>query len=488
MRYLSTRGGVAPHDLSAALLAGLAPDGGLFVPERMPHVDLDAFDGRAPLAHTAASVLRPFFAGSVLADALEALCAEAYTFDAPLVPTLRDDTEVLELFHGPTAAFKDFGARFLAACLRRLAGATPQRTVLVATSGDTGGAVAAAFHRMPGVRVAILYPDGLVSPRQAHQLGCFGDNVHALRVAGTFDDCQRLVKAAFADAALRRDVPLASANSISLGRLLPQMAYYAHAALQWRARRGEDLCVIVPTGNLGNACAALWAQALGMPIREVMLATNANRVLVDYALGAEFAAQPSRATVANAMDVGNPSNLERVRWLFGDDAHVRARLRADSVGDDDIRITIAQGERDYGMVWCPHTACAVRVRDRVREAGDTRAWCVVATAHPAKFDSVVEPCVGHEIAVPPALAELLARHGLRFELLDGFLYPGHTRRRMHTLAQRTGAAPSARMAASDFSDRDIARTSCPATTNSRTAAPPTKPDPPVTKMRISSRP
>jgi threonine synthase len=218
-----------------------------------------------------------------------------------------------------------------------------------------------------------------------------------------------LVKATFADATLRRDVALASANSISLGRLLPQMAYYAHAALQRRARRGEQLSAIVPTGNLGNACAALWAQAAGLPIREVMLAANANRVLVDYARGAAFTPMPSVATLANAMDVGNPSNLERVRWLFGEDAHVREHLRADSVDDTDIRITIAQGERDYGMVWCPHTACAVRVRDRIRAAGDARPWCVVATAHPAKFETVVEPLLGRSIAPPPALAAMLAR-------------------------------------------------------------------------------
>jgi threonine synthase len=409
MRYLSTRDGVAPHDLSSALLAGLAPDGGLFVPERMPRAVMGAVDAQQPLARTAATLLRPFFADSELDAELAALCDEAFTFDAPLAPTTRADTEVLELFHGPTAAFKDYGARFLAACLRRLGDMARQRTVLVATSGDTGGAVAAAFHRMPGVRVAILYPDGLVSPRQAHQLGCFGDNVHALRVAGTFDDCQRLVKAAFADAALRRDVPLASANSISLGRLLPQMAYYAHAALRWRARRGEDLSVIVPTGNLGNACAALWAQAMGLPIREVMLATNANRGLVDYVHGAGFEARSSRATLANAMDVGNPSNIERVRWLFGGDALVRERLRADSVGDDDIRMTIARGERDYGMVWCPHTACAVQVRERLRAAGDARAWCVVATAHPAKFETVVEPLLGRGVEPPAALAAMLAR-------------------------------------------------------------------------------
>ncbi|HET7843138.1 MAG TPA: pyridoxal-phosphate dependent enzyme, partial [Xanthomonadales bacterium] len=258
MRFLSTRGHAPAATLSEAIAAGLAPDGGLYVPEALPRFD----DARgATLADTAIGLLAPFFAGDALAPHLEALCAHAFAFEAPLVPLAGEDASVLELFHGPTAAFKDYGARFLAAALSRLnAGASRPLTILVATSGDTGSAVGAAFHGLPNVRVAILYPDGRVSPRQAHQLGCFGDNVRAFRVAGSFDDCQRMAKAAFADAALRADVPLTSANSISLGRLLPQMAYYAHAALAGEA----PLPFVVPTGNLGNAFAAILARALGV--------------------------------------------------------------------------------------------------------------------------------------------------------------------------------------------------------------------------------
>ena len=231
MQFLSTRRGVPPASLSGAIAAGAAADGGLFVPERLPRLDRRAARPPATLPETGLAVLAPFFADDPLEGELEAICREAFTFPSPLVPLGTSGAFALQLFHGPTAAFKDFGARFLAACLRRLAlEAPPPRTVLVATSGDTGSAVAAAFHGAPGIRVVLLYPEGRVSPRQAHQLGCFGDNVTALRVAGSFDDCQRMVKAAFADPVLA--ARLTSANSINVGRLLPQMIYYAHAVGQ----------------------------------------------------------------------------------------------------------------------------------------------------------------------------------------------------------------------------------------------------------------
>lgn len=408
--YRSTRGGVADTALSAAILAGLAPDGGLYVPAAVPRLGLRDFAGATRLPEVAERMLAPWFAGDPLAAELPAMCRAAFDFDLPLVDTRDAGTRMLELFHGPTAAFKDFGARFLAQCLERLnARAERPVTVLVATSGDTGSAVAAAFHRMPGVRVEILYPDGRVSPRQAHQLGCFGDNVRAWRVAGSFDDCQRLVKQAFADEALRARVPLASANSISLGRLLPQMAYYAHAALATAREGAAPIDLVVPTGNLGNAFAALLARAAGLPIGRIVLATNANRVLPDFLAGGDYVPAPSIATLANAMDVGNPSNAERLRWLYPDPAALRAAVAADSVDDDAIRAAIVAAEARYGMPCCPHTACALVVRERIAAAGDAARWCVVATAHPAKFDTVVEPLLGRSIALPPALAAMLAR-------------------------------------------------------------------------------
>jgi threonine synthase len=410
MNYRSTRAGTAPTSLSDAILAGLAPDGGLFVPESLPQFEARAFDGAATMATIAQRLLEPFFAGDPLAARLPALCAHAYAFEAPLVALADGRSFVLELFHGPTAAFKDFGARFLAAAMGALrAPGAPEVTVLVATSGDTGSAVGAAFHRQPGVRVVILYPDGRVSPRQAHQLGCFGDNVAAFRVNGSFDDCQRLVKQAFADAELRARRPLASANSISLGRLLPQMGYHAAAALD-HARAGRaPLNVIVPTGNLGNAFAAVLARAVGLPLGEIVLASNANRVLHDFLASGHYEARESLATLANAMDVGNPSNAERLRWLFPRHAELTAAVAAQWVDDDAIRARISEGEAHYGQVWCPHTACAVEVLERLRRDGDTRDWAAVATAHPAKFETVVEPLVGHMVEPPAALSAMLER-------------------------------------------------------------------------------
>lgn len=409
LRYVSTRGGSPAVGLSAAIAAGLAPDGGLYVPETMPRLDIAMFDPAGTLADTAATLLAPFFAGDPLAPALPAICAEALDFPVPHRALPADGAHVLELFHGPTAAFKDIGARFLAACLARLPrhDARPL-TILVATSGDTGAAVGAAFHGRPGARVVILYPDGKVSPRQAHQLGCFGGNVTALRVSGRFDDCQRMVKAALNDASLQAAVPLSSANSISLGRLLPQMSYYAHAALAWWRERGRPLDLIVPTGNLGNALAALWVRVLGLPVGRVHLACNANATLPEFLGGADYRPREAVATIANAMDVGAPSNVERLRWTF-DDATLRRELPATSVDDAAICDTIARHAREHGEVFCPHTATAVHVLDTLRAAGDRDDWTVIATAHPAKFESVVEPLVGHPVAVPPALAAMLAR-------------------------------------------------------------------------------
>lgn len=405
--YHSTRGAAGSAGIGEVIAAGLAPDGGLYVPEALPRLDPASFAADASLADTATRLLRPFFAGHPLAAELPAICHEAFSFDAPLRPlTHHPGAAMLELFHGPSAAFKDFGARFLASCFRRLrkTGAPPL-TILVATSGDTGAAVAAAFHRQPGVEVVILYPDGLVSPRQAHQLGCFGDNVRALRVAGRFDDCQRMVKAALNDSALQAERLLSSANSISLGRLLPQMAYYAHASLRWWREHRRPLNFIVPTGNLGNALACVWVREMGLPVGEIELACNANETLPDYFAGAAYATRPALATLANAMDVGAPSNFERLRWTFPYDDDLRQQLNAHSVSDDAIRATVRR-HAEHGEVLCPHTATAMHRLDEREHRAD---WTVVSTAHPAKFESIVEPLIGHSVPIPPTLAAMLAR-------------------------------------------------------------------------------
>jgi threonine synthase len=409
LRYVSTRSAAPPTVLSRALAAGLAPDGGLFVPESMPSLSLSDFDAATTLAETATMLLRPFFNGDALADELDAICREAFDFAAPL-RRLDASTQLLELFHGPTAAFKDFGARFLAACLRRLPAASSSRptTILVATSGDTGAAVGGAFDGIDGLRVVILYPDGRVSPRQAHQLGAFGANVDALRVAGSFDDCQALVKRALNDVELQRDAPLSSANSISLGRWLPQMAYYAHAALAHHRAHRETLSFVIPTGNLGNALAAILARTIGLPIGEITLATNANDVLPAFFAGGDYTPRASVATLANAMDVGAPSNFERLRWLYPDAQRLRAAFVAKAVDDAAIRHSIEHAWRGFGVAICPHTATALHVRESLRRSSQG-AWAVAATAHPAKFETIVEPLIGARVEPPPALAALLER-------------------------------------------------------------------------------
>lgn len=411
MRFVSTRGGSAAS-FSEAVFIGLAPDGGLFVPRRLPEIDTHAC-GTRMFAHTAQAVLSPFLQKDALLPYLPDIVAQSFDFSAPLKALPGENDHVLELFHGPTAAFKDFGARFLAHAMaahgQHVAPEARTTTILVATSGDTGSAVAAAFHDKPSVRVAILFPKGRVSQRQAHQLGCFGGNIAAYQVAGSFDDCQSLVKQAFMDQALRVACRLGSANSISLGRLLPQMAYYAHVAARYYLDHGQAMNFIVPTGNLGNAFAAFLAKESGLPIGEIVLATNANAVLPDFLQSGRFVPRPSVATLANAMDVGNPSNVERLAWLYPSAEDRRAKMRAHSVNDATIRARIQEGFSKYGRVWCPHTACAVDALEGLRAAGDRRPWCVVATAHPAKFAETVEPLLGREVEIPPSLAAMLAR-------------------------------------------------------------------------------
>jgi threonine synthase len=316
---------------------------------------------------------------------------------------------VLELFHGPTAAFKDFGARFLAASLERIRRNEKRKlTILVATSGDTGGAVAAAFHGRPWVEVGVLYPKGLVSPRQAQQLACWGDNIRTYVVRGNFDECQRMVKEAFADAALAKSHQLSSANSINIGRLLPQMVYYAQSSLKVWRETGKKPSFIIPSGNVGNAAACIFAKLSGLPIGDIVLATNANRTVNDFLHSGDWQPRASVATLANAMDVGNPSNVERLRALFPNIEALRSQVTADSVTDEQIRTRIKTDMQSLGQVWCPHTAVAAEVYQRIATRRASEQWIIVSTAHPAKFDDVVEPLIGRAVPVPEALSKLLA--------------------------------------------------------------------------------
>ena len=415
MNFTSTRNPKLEATVSEALEAGLAPDGGLYVPTALPRFDGDAWRADISLPECATRVLAPFFEGSALAERLDPICRDALDLplplDAlePLDPAAKDGPGwMMELFHGPTAAFKDFAARFLARCLGALrTESSPPRTVLVATSGDTGAAVAAAFHRQPGFRVVILYPDGRVSGRQAHQLGAFGDNVQAFRVDGSFDDCQRLAKQALGNADLVEQHGLTSANSISIGRLLPQISYYALAAVRLGASGPLD--VVVPTGNLGNALACILARDMGFPIRRVYLATNANRTLPDYFGGADYRGRAGLRTLANAMDVGDPSNFERLAWFYRDTNPRDAGIHAQSIDDNAIKACIRREYEVHGRIVCPHTACALELLSRLRAEGHRQPTLIAATAHPAKFETVIEPIIGRRIPLPPALDDLLKR-------------------------------------------------------------------------------
>jgi threonine synthase len=408
MQYQSTRSPDHRVTLSTALQEGLAPDGGLYVPERFPDLGPDAFDDCTTIEAVAERLLRPFAEDDPLGDALPAICDATFGFPVPLREIGRR-TSVLELFHGPTAAFKDVGARFLADSLARLnENADRPLTILVATSGDTGAAVAAAFWHKPNVEVVVLYPKGKVSDRQEKQLTGWSDNVQTVAVHGVFDDCQQLVKEAFQDETWQERKRLSSANSINIGRLLPQMTYYAHASLQhWRAH-GTRPTVVVPSGNLGNGLACLYARACGLPIGDVIFATNENRPVTHYLETGEWHPFDSKETLATAMDVGNPSNMERLRFHWPTPEALRSAISAERVTDEQIRRQIRRGPRAWDTVWDPHTACAVEVRERL-ESGADRDWMLVATAHPAKFPEVVEPLIGSEVDVPEPLAEVMAR-------------------------------------------------------------------------------
>jgi threonine synthase len=439
MKFLSSRGQSPALTFGQALAQGLAPDGGLYIPERWPSLSLADFEGAHTLPEVAEVLLRPFVDGDPIAAQIGDVVRDAFDFPAPLEPVNADGSlSVLELFHGPTAAFKDFGARFLAASLSRIRGPGQAKplNILVATSGDTGGAVAAAFHRRPGVLVSVLFPKGLVSPTQERQLTCWGDNVFSYRVAGSFDDCQRVVKEAFVDPSLRQRFDLSSANSINLGRLLPQAVYYAATSLAVHRRHGVAPNFLIPSGNLGNSVACVWARKIGLPIGRIVLAHNANRTVPDFLDSGQWQPRASIPTLASAMDVGAPSNMERLRALFPDIGSVRAAVRAESVTDEQIRARIQADHRayagQYGKPWCPHTAAAAEVYARMApaERADGR-WVLVSTAHPAKFREIVEPLIGVPVEMPESLAKLFSR-------------PVHCAELEPTLAALSGALGTAR--------------------------------------------
>ncbi|MDB5271063.1 MAG: threonine synthase [Hymenobacter sp.] len=416
MKYYSLRHQSPLVDFRTATITGQAPDGGLYFPESIPKFSLGFLRelGHLSKATVAFNVMRPYV-GSTIAEAdLQRICAEAVDFAFPLVPVaagVSAGVSALELFHGPTLAFKDVGARFMSRCLGYFAqrGDTPPVTVLVATSGDTGGAVASGFLGVPGVEVVILYPSGKVSPVQEQQLTTLGQNITALEVDGTFDDCQALVKQAFLDPELARKRFLTSANSINVARWLPQQLYYCFAMQQWPAGAAAPV-VSVPSGNFGNLCAGLLAQASGLPLGHFIAACNANEPVPVYLRTGTFTPRPAVPTFSNAMDVGNPSNFVRILELFDNDLNkLRAALSADTVSDADTVAAIRQvWERDDYLL-DPHGAVAYTALRRYQAQHAGAAGLILATAHPVKFPDVVEPILGRAIALPAVVQALQGR-------------------------------------------------------------------------------
>jgi threonine synthase len=424
MRFVSTRGKAPAASLGTALFDGLAPDGGLYVPDAIEPWSLDEVANlkACSLPELGLRVLRPFAAGALDESTLSAVVHEALDFPIPLVE-IEPGIFALELFHGPTLAFKDVGARVMARLMAVLGGDV---TVLTATSGDTGSAVANAFHGIASARVVILYPDRRVSPTQEAQLTMFnsdsGSNVRGYAVAGSFDDCQRLVKEAFADRSLRRQVPLTSANSINVGRLLPQMIYYFQAVAELRRKlpASESPIVCTPSGNFGNLTAGLMARRAGAPIARFVAATNVNDVVPEYLATGRFTPRASIHTIANAMDVGNPSNFERLLWLYdGKLEAARRDIAGSHYQDDDVRATIRGVYERSGYVLDPHSAIGYlgitgeegQTGQSGRIGRDGRAGIFLATAHPAKFPEVVEPVIGRSIEKPAPLVHALAQAG-----------------------------------------------------------------------------
>jgi threonine synthase len=411
MKWVSTRGQSPPVPFIDALFAGTAPDGGLYFPDRfepLPAATLASLRS-ADLADIGTVVGTHLLAGDISEKDMRAIVTDALDFSIPLAQ-VSDRAWVLELFHGPTLAFKDVGARVQARLLHHFTDGTPL-TILVATSGDTGSAVADAFHGVPDSRVFVLYPQGQVTDVQEAQMASLGGNITAVAVRGTFDDCQHLVKQAFADDELRKKVWLTPANSINLGRLLPQVFYYfVLARLFEPPHSASELIVSVPSGNFGNLTAGLIAKRLGLPVRHFVAATNVNDVVPEYLRTGIYTPRPSTRTVANAMDVGAPSNFERIRAMYDD--HID-RIREDLVGAsfDDAAVVaeIGRVHRERKYLLDPHGAIAWLGLQGALAKHSRATGVFLATAHPAKFREVVEPAIGEKVPLPAALSDAIAR-------------------------------------------------------------------------------
>ena len=413
MKYYSTNGNAPIADLHKAVVKGLAEDKGLYMPEKiqkLPQAFFDEIDKMTfqEIAYTVASA---FFGEDVDLDALKDIVYDTLQFDCPVVK-VNDSKNIytLELFHGPTLAFKDVGARFMARLLQyfiRMEGQKEEVNVLVATSGDTGSAVANGFLGVDGIHVYVLYPKGKVSPIQECQFTTLGKNITAIEVDGVFDDCQALVKNAFMDIELNQHMKLTSANSINVARFLPQAFYYFNAYARMKALgKADNLVMCVPSGNFGNICAALFGHEMGLPVKRFIAANNANDIFFNYLQTGKYEPKPSKQTLANAMDVGDPSNFARIYDLYGKShERITSLISGATYSDEQIRQTMKQCYEETGYILDPHGACGYQALVDGLQEGEVGVFC--ETAHPAKFKEKVDDILGIDVEIPDRLAAFM---------------------------------------------------------------------------------
>jgi threonine synthase len=430
LKYYSLNKQSPVVNFKEATIRGQAPDKGLYFPETIPQVDKDLIDNIEHISNEEITfrVIQPYIGNEIPENELRRIVKETVNFPIPLVPVTKTISS-LELFHGPTLAFKDIGARFMSRCLSyfvkrdRAAGNKKEKVfVLVATSGDTGGAVANGFYNVDGVEVAILYPSGKVSSVQEKQLTTLGKNIHALEVNGTFDDCQQLVKHAFADEELNKQLFLTSANSINVARWLPQQFYYFFAYKQWKEKNNPPV-ISVPSGNFGNICAGMLAHISGLPVKHFIAACNANDVVPQFMQTENYIPKDAVATISNAMDVGNPSNFVRVLELFQHQfPQLTKKLTAYSITDDETKATMKCVYDEYGYMLDPHGAVGYLALEKYLETHPTANGMILETAHPVKFYDVVEPVLQTTIEIPAEVQGIMHQTKLSIRIEAKYEY------------------------------------------------------------------
>lgn len=422
MLYYSTNKQSPKADFKEATIKGQAPDKGLYFPGHLPKLPAGFIDNinHYSKEEIAFTVIKPFVGDTIPDPVLQQIVTETINFDFPLVP-IKEDVFSLELFHGPTLAFKDVGARFMSRCLGYFVRDISQPvTVLVATSGDTGGAVASGFFNVKGVNVVILYPSGKVSSVQELQLTTLGNNITAIEIDGNFDDCQLLVKQAFADENLNSKLFLTSANSINVARWLPQQFYYFYAYQQWKDKEQPPV-FCVPSGNFGNICAGMVAYLSGLPVKHFIAAVNANDSFYKYLLTGSHQSQPAVSTMSNAMDVGNPSNFVRIMELFSHEfPAVKNAVTSYSITDEETQTTLLRIFKKYNYLLDPHGAVAFAGLEKYLHNNAMQKGIILETAHPVKFYDVVEPIIQKKVESPQAIKDILGKKKESIKMLPGY--------------------------------------------------------------------